>query len=59
VIRGTEDAAIARERARLLVEHIDGAQWVEIERAGHPSTREQPVAITEALQAHLRAAAAT
>lgn len=56
VLRGTEDQAIARERALGLVEGIDGASWVEVPGAGHTSTLEQPEAVNAALQAHLQAA---
>ncbi len=55
VLRGTEDAAIARDRALGLVEGIDGASWVEVEGAGHTSTLEQPEAVTSALRDHLNA----
>ncbi len=53
VLRGTEDQAIARERSYALVEAIEGAQWVEVEGAGHTSTLEQPEAVTQALLDHL------
>ncbi len=49
VLHGTEDHAIARERARLLIEHIDGAQWGDIPGAGHTSTLENPEAVTAAI----------
>ncbi len=56
VLRGTEDTAIARERAYALVDGIAGATWVEVEGAGHTSTMEQPEAVTAALSEHLAAA---
>lgn len=57
VLRGTEDAAIARERSRGLLEHIEQATWVEVEGAGHTSTMEQPEAVNAALEAHLAGSA--
>jgi len=53
VVRGTEDVAIALERARLLVERIEGADWVAIPGAGHTSSLEQPDALTAVLQGFL------
>jgi len=53
VLRGTEDKAIALERAMKLVDGIDGATFVEVEAAGHTSSREQPEAVTAALEQHL------
>jgi 3-oxoadipate enol-lactonase len=55
VVRGTEDAAIARERARAVADAIPGAEWVEVEGAGHTSTLEQPEAVTAALERFLDA----
>jgi len=55
VLRGTEDKAIARERAYAVVEAIEGATWVEVPGAGHTSTLEQPEAVTAALRDHLAA----
>jgi pimeloyl-ACP methyl ester carboxylesterase len=49
ILYGTEDQAIARERAQLLLEHIDGADWVDIPGAGHTSTLENPEAVTAAI----------
>lgn len=56
VLRGTEDAAIARERSLALHQGIAGSTWVEVEGAGHTSTMEQPQAVTAALEAHIEAA---
>lgn len=53
VLWGTEDAAIARERAQALANGIGGAVWVEVPGAGHSSSVEQPDAVTAALRAHL------
>ena len=53
VMHGTEDRAIARDRARLLVEHIEGAEWVDIEGAGHTSSLERPAEVTQALRSFL------
>lgn len=55
VIRGTGDQAIARERARLLVDGIAGARWVEVPDAGHTASLEAPEALTAALREHLAA----
>ncbi|MEQ1501543.1 MAG: alpha/beta fold hydrolase [Myxococcota bacterium] len=49
VLRGTEDAAITRDRAHRVVEQVAGAQWVEVPGAGHTSTLEAPEAVTAAL----------
>lgn len=53
VLRGTEDMAISRERARLSVDAIPAARWVEIEGAGHTSSLERPEAVTRALREFL------
>lgn len=50
VVRGTEDAAIALHRARALAEAIPGAEWAEVEGAGHTSTLERPEAVTALLE---------
>jgi 3-oxoadipate enol-lactonase len=49
VLRGTEDKAIARERAHRLAE-LTKARWIEIPGAGHTSSLEKPEAVTSALQ---------
>ena len=59
VLWGTEDRAIARERAEQLVAAIPDAVWVELADAGHTSTLEQPEAVTRALREHLDRAGAT
>lgn len=51
VIRGTEDMAIARERALLLVQNITSARLVEIAGAGHSATLERPDELTAAMSA--------
>lgn len=56
VVRGTGDAAIARDRARKVLAHVPHARWVEVEGAGHTSTLEAPDAVTDALVAFLTAA---
>jgi pimeloyl-ACP methyl ester carboxylesterase len=56
VIRGTEDAAIALDRAKKLVTGIAGARWAEVPGAGHSATLEKPDALTALLREHLRAA---
>lgn len=53
VVRGTEDAAIALDRARLLVDGIAGAEWAEVPGAGHTSTLERPDEVTALLTAFL------
>lgn len=53
VIRAREDAAIALERSRLLVDGIAGAQWLELPRGGHSCTLEDPEAVNEALTTFL------
>ena len=58
VARGVEDAAISRERSRLLADGIAGARWVEFDAAGHTSTLEQPEAVTAAIAAFLEETAA-
>ncbi len=54
VVRAQEDAAIALERSRALVEGIEGARWLELERGGHSCTLEHPEIVTEILEAFLR-----
>ena len=53
VLRGTEDQAIAAPRARLLMEGIAGARWVDVPGAGHTMTLEAPAAVTAALESFL------
>lgn len=50
VLRGTEDAAITRDRARKLLDGIPHAGWEEVEGCGHTSSLERPDAITEVLR---------
>ena len=49
VVHGTDDAAIVPPRARRMCGAIAGARWVEIPRAGHTSTVEEPAAVSAAL----------
>lgn len=49
VLEGAEDAAVIPARARRTAEAIPGARYVEIPRAGHTSTVEEPAAVTAAL----------
>ncbi len=51
VIHGSDDAAIIPARARSTASAIPGARWVEIPRAGHTSTVEEPDAVNAALSA--------
>ena len=53
VLHGTQDHAIARERAELLKTHIAGARWEDIPEAGHTSTLENPEAVTAAISQFL------
>lgn len=54
VLRGADDRAIALDRANKLVRGIAGARFVEIPRAGHSASLEQPEAVTRLLLEHLR-----
>ena len=56
-IHGEADAAVAPSRARRLAEAIPGARWVEIPRAGHCSTIEEPAAVAATIDAFLSEAA--
>jgi pimeloyl-ACP methyl ester carboxylesterase len=51
VVHGADDRAIRIARARALADGIAGASWVEIPRAGHTSTVEEPRAVNAAIQA--------
>jgi 3-oxoadipate enol-lactonase len=53
VLRGAGDMAISRERARQTLARVPQAQWVEVARAGHTSTLEEPEAVTAALRTFL------
>jgi pimeloyl-ACP methyl ester carboxylesterase len=53
VLHGNEDRANAPARARRMADAIPGARWVEIARAGHSSTIEEPDAINAALDGFL------
>lgn len=55
VMRGSEDMAIARERAMRLQQGIRDARYVEIPHAGHSLTLEQPEAVNTALATFLDA----
>jgi 3-oxoadipate enol-lactonase len=57
VLRGTEDQAIPRPRARLLIDGIAGASWVEVPGAGHTLTLETPDPVTAALESFLSSVA--
>ena len=52
-IHGEEDRAIVMERARSTSRRIPGCHFVTIPRAGHTSTIENPIAVTEAITAFL------
>jgi 3-oxoadipate enol-lactonase len=54
VLHGTDDHAIAPERARRTAGAIPGARLVEIPRAGHSATMEEPAAVNAALEAFFR-----
>jgi pimeloyl-ACP methyl ester carboxylesterase len=49
VMRGLEDKAIARERAERLHAGIAGSSYVQVPRAGHTLTRENPAPVSTAL----------
>lgn len=49
VLRGTEDAAIPREGAKMLAERAPGAEFVEIPEAGHTLTLENAMATNQVL----------
>ena len=51
VLHGTEDTAIVEARARRTATLIPGATWVDVPRAGHTSTVEEPAAVNAALDA--------
>jgi pimeloyl-ACP methyl ester carboxylesterase len=53
ILHGTDDAAIVMPRARALLSGIKHARFVEIARAGHTPTIEEPAAITAALSEFL------
>jgi pimeloyl-ACP methyl ester carboxylesterase len=57
VVHGAEDAAIVPARARRTCDAIPGARWVEIPRAGHTSTVEEPAAVTAALSSFIESVA--
>lgn len=50
VISGAEDSAIVPARSRKLADQIPGAKFVQIPRAGHTSTIEEPAAVNAALE---------
>jgi pimeloyl-ACP methyl ester carboxylesterase len=54
ILHGTDDAAIVPRRARAMARGIAGSRFVEIPRAGHSSTIEEPAAINAALDDFLR-----
>lgn len=49
ILHGTADTAVVPRRAQSLMQHISGARFVDIPRAGHSSTLEEPDAINAAL----------
>jgi pimeloyl-ACP methyl ester carboxylesterase len=53
VLVGDEDVATTPAKARRIRERIQGAQLVEIPRAGHSSSVEQPAAVTAAIERFL------
>ena len=50
VLHGAEDAAIVPPRARAMADAIPGARWVDIPRAGHTSSVEEPDAVSQAIE---------
>ena len=50
VLAGAEDRAVRPARGRATVDQIAGARFVEIPRAGHTTTLENPRAVTAALR---------
>ncbi len=53
VLHGADDRAVVPARARETASRIAGARYVEIPRAGHTSTVEEPHAVNAALDEHL------
>ena len=53
VIHGTQDRAIAPERARAMAAALPRAQWVDIEGAGHAPNLTPAVPVNAAMQAFL------
>ena len=53
VVHGVDDRAIKLPRARRTCGAIPGCRWVEIPRAGHTSSVEEPAAVTAALERFL------
>ena len=53
VIVGEEDRATVPAKSERIVAGIRGARLVQIPRAGHSSTIEEPALVTEAIQQHL------
>jgi pimeloyl-ACP methyl ester carboxylesterase len=51
VLHGTEDVAITVARARRTANAIPGASWVDVPRAGHTASVEEPAAVNAALDA--------
>lgn len=58
ILHGEEDAAISQERASCLVDGIPQATWVDVPKAGHSSTVENPDFVTAAITDHLDRVAA-
>jgi pimeloyl-ACP methyl ester carboxylesterase len=56
VLHGSEDVAIAAERAHRTCDAIPGARFVEIPAAGHSSTIEQPETMTTLIREFIRSA---
>ena len=54
VIHGTQDRAIAPERAKAMANTLPQATWVEIEGAGHAANLTHPQPVNQAMQAFLR-----
>jgi pimeloyl-ACP methyl ester carboxylesterase len=50
VLSGAEDSAVVPARSRRTAEQIPGARFIEIPRAGHTSTIEEPEAVNAALR---------
>ncbi len=57
VLVGAEDRSLPRERSRRIARALPQARFVEVPRAGHLSSLEQPAAVTAAMLEFLRSPA--
>ncbi len=53
VLHGSEDRAIVEARARRTASLIPGATWVDVPKAGHTASIEEPAVVSEAIDAFL------